>query len=805
LKPTYSIAVRSLVEQTLRKGDLRFDFLGSVRPIEGIRAHQKIQRLRPDGYQAEASVDLTVQYDSFDVTINGRIDGILIEGGRHLVEEIKTTRKPLQQLTDKPNPIHWGQLKCYGYLWAHQHAIDCLDLQLTYVHLPGGQTLELKKSYQTSELEEFFNEMLEEYLKWLTYQTNWINIRDASIAAMQFPFVAYRSGQRFMAMEVYRTIRDRGQLLVQAATGIGKTMAALFPAVKALKERLTPKIVYLTARNTGRIAAETALRILKQNGLRLRSVSLTAKDKICFCPDNECGPEECQYAAGYYDRVNDALEQALAMEDQTRNAIEIIARDHRVCPFELSLELVSWADCIIGDYNYAFAPGVMLQRLFGDSAQRNAVIVDEAHNLVDRSREMFSAGLSKQSCLVLRRRLKKIQPDLYSALGRINTWLAAARRRCRNAGTACIDKQKPEVLLQRMQDFLWAAERWLSRNERTDFRAELLTFFFDCLRFIKVAENYDVRYATIFKASGDDLRVKLFCINPSHLLNEAWKRSLCAVLFSGTLTPARYYRNILGCYEHAKGINLSSPFPSANLAVFVADHISTLYRQREKSCRQVSRTIATLVRQRTGNYLIFFPSYVYLDMVYRQFCQEFPDIGTIVQAPEMDDTQRSLFLHRFSSTVTQTLAGFAVMGGIFSEGIDLKGERLTAAVIVGVGLPGICPERELIRNYFQSVDGCGFEFAYQYPGINRVLQAAGRVIRSQSDHGVVLLIDQRYGQHRYRDLLPSHWHVRRTGSREDFQRLVGQFWRTTASSSSHDGPSGRIDSSQRASKDGDVG
>ena len=345
------------------------------------------------------------------------------------------------------------------------------------------------------------------------------------------------------------------------------------------------------------------------------------------------------------------------------------------------------------------------------------------------------------------------------------------------------------MLLERLQDFLWTAERWLSRNERTDFRAELLTLFFDCLRFVKVAENYDDRYATIFKVSGDDLRVKLFCINPSHLLNEAWKRSLCAVLFSATLAPAQYYRNILGCHDHAKGINLSSPFPSANLAVFVADNISTLYRQRENSSRQVSRSIATLVRQRTGNYLIFFPSYVYLDMVYRQFSQAFPDIDTIVQAPEMDDTQRSLFLDRFTSTVTQTLAGFAVLGGIFSEGIDLKGERLTAAVIVGVGLPGICPERELIRNYFQSVDGCGFEFAYQYPGINRVLQAAGRVIRSQSDRGVVLLIDQRYGQYRYRDLLPSHWHVKRTGSREDFQRLVGEFWRTNASSSNRDEPS----------------
>jgi DNA excision repair protein ERCC-2 len=764
----------------MRQGDLRFDFLSSVRPVEGIRAHQKIQCLRLDGYQAELPVDLTVERDDFDLSISGRIDGVYMESDPQMVEEIKTTRRTLTSLEDEPNPVHFAQLKCYGYMWALEHHLETVALQLTYVRLPGHRTLELKELVDFAELERFFGELLERYLKWVRRQADWIAVRNATIQVMPFPFENYRPGQRAMAVEVYRTIRDRGQLFVQAATGIGKTMAALFPAVKALQEQLTPKVVYLTARTTGRIAAESALNMLRTRGLRLRSVSLTAKDKICFSPESDCAPEECSFAAGYFDRVDAALEAALTHDDLTRDTIEAIARDHSVCPFEFSLELVSLADCVIGDYNYGFAPGVMLQRLFGDSAQRHAVIVDEAHNLVDRSRDMFSARLDKDAFLVLRRRLKNAQPDIYKALGRINAWLAAARRQCRNDGGHRVEAELPEALLERLRDFLWTSEKWLTRNERSPFRADLLNLFFECARFVKVADIYDSRFATLYETTQEDFSVKLYCINPAHLLRDAWQRSLCAILFSATLAPASYYRSILGSDEQAIGINIASPFPSSNLAVFAADTISTLYRRRQDSCGRVSRVISTLVRQRTGNYMIFFPSYAYMEMVYGQFVQECPDVETIVQAPDMDDNQRVSFLDRFTESVRRTLVGFVVMGGVFGEGIDLKGERLTAAAIVGVGLPGISPERELIRGHFEAAGGCGFEFAYQYPGINRVLQAAGRVIRSDNDRGVVVLIDSRYGQHRYSHLLPVHWEIRRAGEMSDFQRKLEDFWRSNA-------------------------
>ncbi len=779
MKPNFTIAVRSLVEYVLRSGDLRSDFLGSVRAVEGIRAHQQIQRRRPKTYQAEVPVEYVVEREAFQLRVSGRIDGVLASETPSVVEEIKSTRRPLEELEENPNPIHWGQVQCYAYMWAVQEGVEQVAARLTYIHLDNNETRELVKPFELDDLACFFNDLLERYLKWVLALAQWCKVRDASILKLDFPFPSYRHGQRAMAVEVYRVIRAGGHLLVQAATGIGKTMAVLFPAIKALGAKLAPKVVFLTARTTGRLAAETALQSLRNNGLRIKSVTMTAKEKICFNPDSACSPEECDCAQGYYDRINDALFTAFMHDALTRETIEAVAREHRVCPFEFSLELVSWADCVIGDYNYAFAPGVMLQRLFGEGGERHAVLVDEAHNLVDRSREMFSARLSKDPVLALRRLLKTVLPGVYGALGRINTYMVAARRRCREGGGSHIDKDLPHELLERLRVFLRLSEKWLALNVRSDFRDDLMTFFFDAVRFVRVAESYDQSYVTICQTEGDDLQIKLFCIDPSNQLHNAWQRCQSAVLFSATLTPADYFLAVLGCSQQAKRLNLASPFPISNLSVFIADRISTLYRERENSCSAVSRAIANLVRRRTGHYIIYFPSYKYLSMIHAQFVQECEEIEVLVQTPEMAEVQREAFLNRFHEKVSGTLVGFAVLGGIFGEGIDLKGERLTGAVIVGVGLPGIGLERDLIREYYDREMGDGFEFAYQYPGINRVLQAAGRVIRSEHDRGVVLLIDRRYGQQRYHVLLPPHWQSQGIGSENRFLNQLDDFWKNS--------------------------
>jgi DNA excision repair protein ERCC-2 len=774
--PAITIAVRSLVETVLRSGDLHHDFLGSIKAVEGIRAHQHIQGRRPDTYRAEVAVRHLVRTGDADFIVTGRIDGVLQETSATVVEEIKSTRRSFDDLEQHPNPIHWAQAQCYAYMLAYEEKLDRIDVRLTYVHIDSFAVHKFVKSFGIKELATFFQDLVNRYAKWVAVLARWIHVRDTSIQAMGFPFSAYRPGQRDMAVAVYRTLRDAGHLLVQAATGIGKTMAVLFPAIKALPDEAARKVVFLTARTTGRLAAEAALELLRKKGLNLKSVSLTAKDKICFHPEAACLPDECPCARGYFDRLDQALEAALAHANLTRTRVEVIAKKHTICPFEFSLELVDWADCVICDYNYAFAPGVMLQRLFGDQGGQHTILVDEAHNLVDRAREMFSAQLDKAPILALRRQLKDELPNLYRALGRINAWMASARRVCRAAGGEHAETVLPDILMERLRTFLRQAEKWLSLNLKTAFREALLSLFFEVARFARVGDGYDPRYVVIYSTSGEDLRVKLFCIDPSRQLSEAWRRSHAAVLFSATLTPAGYFQSVLGCPDSTHQLNLGSPFPPLNLSVFVADAISTFYRDRQASASQVCQSISELVKRRSGNYLLYFPSYAYMEQIHDQFVGVEGEIQTLLQRADMDDTQREHFLSRFRADSRQSLVGFAVLGGVFGEGIDLKGERLSGVVIVGVGLPGICLERDLIRSYYERTCGDGFAYAYQYPGINRVLQAAGRVIRSETDRGVIYLIDRRYGQGRYRALLPPHWQPTMVGKGEGLGRLLRQFW-----------------------------
>ncbi len=777
-KPAFSVSVRNLVEHVLRHGDLRSDFWSAVQPVEGIRAHQHIQRLRPAGYESEVTVRHEVVRDAYTLTIGGRIDGLWRREGEWTVEEIKSTYLAFDALEKNPNPIHWGQAQCYAFMVASREGLPGLDVQLTYVNPESWRSQSVTRTFSLDELTRFFDDLLERYLAWIELLAHWSAARDESLRRLAFPFEGYRPGQRAMAVAVFRTIRDRGHLLVQAATGIGKTIAALYPALKALGDRLVPKVIFLTARTTGRLAAESALERLRGQGLRLKATTLTAKDKICFTPHGACLPDECEFAAGYYDRLNAALIGAFQHDVWNRETIERLARDHRVCPFEFSLELVEWSDCVIGDYNYAFDPTVMLQRLFAPEGGRHALLVDEAHNLVDRGREMFSAALAKSSIQSMLRILKTELPGLARPLSRVHGWMTAQRRRCRESGGPIVAQEPPQALVERLRAFVAAAEKWLRLNLRPNFREELVALFFDGLRFVRVAEQYSASYATISEAQGPELVVKLFCIDPSPGLREAWTRFRAAVLFSATLTPSDYFQKILGCDPCATRLNIPSPFPPENLSVHVAGGISTLYRRRSDSSAAVCRAIATLVRARTGHYMLFFPSYEYLGMILEPFVALCPEVETVIQVPEMGEEQRRAFLERFEAPVSRTLAGFAVMGGIFGEGIDLHGERLTGAVIVGVGLPGIGTERELIRAYFDRTNGLGFAFAYQYPGINRVLQAAGRVIRTEQDRGVLMLIDQRYDTRRYRSLLPSPWRLRPMGDEAGMQRALSAFWRS---------------------------
>ncbi|NNL75407.1 MAG: ATP-dependent DNA helicase, partial [Desulfobacterales bacterium] len=664
----------------------------------------------------------------------------------------------------------------YAYIYALDQDLKAIGTQLTYFQVDSGEIQNFKRHFTLTELEVFFQNLVANYLKWAETVVRWEILRDKSIGELQFPFGNYRPGQREMAVDVYRTIKINGQQLIQAATGIGKTMATIFPAVKAMGEGLTEKIFYLTARTTGRFAAEYALDELRHTGVKLKSLTLTAKDKTCFKPESACSPEECEFARGHFDRVNGALTDMFAQVAFTRIAVEQVARDRRVCPFEFALELSLWADCIICDYNYAFDPRVYLRRFFLQENGEYTFLIDEAHNLVDRSRDMFSAKIYKQPFLDVRRSIRKELPHIYKSLGKINSWMIKARKKCEESGSTCHEKTAPEDLFPLLRIFLKRTERWLSLNIKKPFREELLDLFFTISGFMRVAEQFDESYVTCFEKLKKDVKLKLFCIDPSIQLGQAMNRCKAAVFFSATMTPMDYFKKILGCDANATGLILPSPFPDENFKPFVYDKISTFYRDRDKTKEQVSQAINTLVSQKRGNYLIFFPSYEYMMMVVQFFQSDCADCEVIIQAPGMSENEREEFLNRFSRENHQTLIGFAVMGGIFGEGIDLVGERLSGAVVVGVGLPGISLENELIRKYFADHHNAGFEYAYQYPGINRVLQAAGRVIRTETDQGVVLLIDQRYGTHRYRSHLPGEWDPVKVQSQEQLAQALQKFW-----------------------------
>ena len=781
MKRNLNIAVRELVEFVCRSGDLEFTFSGVRRSVEAIRAHQVIQMSRPRTYRAEVPISRQHETDEYILTISGRIDGVFSEAAaegasRTIIDEIKTTDRDIDHLATHRNPLHWGQVKCYAYMFAADQQLPEVDVQLTYFHLDSGEMREVRQAFTIAELADFYQELIDCYLGWAATIISWQHARDASIRSLGFPFGDYRPGQRPMAVEVYRTIRNGGHLLVQAATGIGKTMAVIFPAVKAMAEGHTSKIFYLTARTTARTVAEKALDELRHNGLRLKSLTLTAKDKICFNPEKECSGETCEFARGYYDRLRDALPEIFTQEALGRSVIEATARSHRLCPFELSLTLAVYVDCVICDYNYAFDPRVYLRRFFLDATGDYTFLIDEAHNLVDRSREMFSAELFKRPFLNLRREVQETLPRLFKSMGRVNSQMARTLREWDDPRSERAEKEPPEALYPHLRRFTKLAEEWLARNQKSAYREELLTLYFAVIAFIRVHQAYDDSYMCCYERQARDLKVKLFCINPSGQLGEALNRCKAAVFFSATMTPLSYFKKMFGCHAAAVYRQFPSPFASDNLGLFICDRVSTYFKQRERTAPDVIRTASTLIRRKKGNYLLYFPSYDYMHLVYEGFMKVCPKVETIRQNSDMSETDRSAFLDRFAHDNPETLVGFAVLGGIFGEGIDLVGERLSGAMIVGVGLPGISFERDLIREYYEATLGAGFEFAYMYPGINRVLQAAGRVIRSELDRGVVLLVDKRFGTARYHALFPLEWRPVALCSEDDMKYRLDHFW-----------------------------
>ena len=774
------VAVRSLVEFQLQSGDLTpGGFQRRDRAQQGTQGHRRVQRSRPEGYQAEVEIAYRVEDADLPLELRGRIDGLYAGKEPVIIEEIKTTTMSLALVYEQHNPLHWAQAQCYAFMYARQHQLSGISIHLTYYHLDSREEKTFERYFTWVELQAFFSDLITPYLDWMRKVLAWQARRDQSIRQLNFPYADYRPGQREMAVAVYKAIRANDRLYVQSPTGVGKTISALFPAVKALGEGLASKIFYLTAKTSGRLVAEKALEDMRQADLNLRSVTLTAKEKICFCPPVNCDPEICVYARDYFGKVKKALGEIDQRQAYTRAVIEEIAQQYQLCPFEFSLDLALWVDCIICDYNYAFDPRVYLHRFFDDSTEPYIFLVDEAHNLPDRARAMYSAELDKKTVLELQRTLKPHLPVLVKKLGAINKVLLEIRKTCQAQGKAGrVENTLPEELLKAVREFNQKAEDWLVLNQAAEFRQALLTFYFLCSNYLRTAEYFDTFYVSYFERQGQsDLKAKLFCLDPAPMLAAPLERSQSTIFFSATLLPMDYFMKLLtGVVDHPKRI-FPSPFPPENVSLLIHNGISTKYAQRADSYAAIAAAIESICSAHAGNYLVFFPSYAYLTAVLEPLKEKLAERQLLVQDRGMTDAAREAFLAQFSAGNQETMVGLAVMGGIFGEGIDLVGDRLIGAVVVGVGVPQVCLENDLIKDYFDRLNSSGFAYAYQYPGFNRVLQATGRVIRTEADRGIIVLIDQRFTHPRYRQLFPAHWRgFQVVQNTSEIKAKLARFW-----------------------------
>ncbi len=767
-----TLSVRELVEFILRSGSINSQYRSSKRAVEGTKIHSKIQKkhkrfakLKGVTYESEVSLNVNSEYNDFIFEVEGRADGVVEEffkdGSKKCVhiEEIKST-SDIENVIGDFEHWHFAQAKCYAYMYALAENFSTAIIHITYCQLETFEEKTFEKEFDFNELKQFFYDLLKAYYKWQKLHFENIEERNKSIKNLIFPFAEFRAGQRDFAAAVYKTIYSGKKLFAQAPTGTGKTVSTVFPTLKFIGEEnlLQSKIFYATAKTITRQSAEGIVGIMSERGLKLKTLTLTAKEKICFCEDAICTPENCKFADGHFDRVNDALFEIISNEwEISKEIVCRYAEKYTVCPFELSLDISLFSDFIICDYNYIFDPKAQLRRFFGEGEKGDfIVLIDEAHNLPDRAREMFSASIGKQEVLDVMRSLKDRRLPLYKAFSKLNRYLLEIKKSV-GEERATIYKNYPEELIYNLLSVQVGCDKWLAKNENADCYESVLALYFKVLDFLKISEFFSKDYVFLVLNDGGNFIFKLMCVNPSELLANQEKKFRSTIFFSATFTPIDYFVDILGGNEKDNLISVKSPFKKENLELVVDSSISTKYKDRAGSVCKICDRVFDIICKNVGNYFVFFPSYEYMELVAGEFLFCHKDVKMCVQPRNLSEGEKEKFLENFQENPSETFVAFAVMGGVFSEGIDLVGSRLFGAIIVGVGLPLITVERDIIKEYFNLKNGKGFDYAYTYPGFNKVLQAAGRVIRTEEDKGTVVLIDSRFAESKYRELFPLHW------------------------------------------------
>ena len=760
--PVIRISVRNLVEFILREGDIDNRTGGGQDPENmqmGSRIHRKIQRQMGSDYQAEVPLKTEIVCDGFTLKIEGRADGLIHTKEQVMVDEIKGVLRELDRVQE-PAGIHLAQAKCYASMVAEQEGVDEIGVQMTYCQMETEEVKRFQYSYRSNELKVWFDEVIRQYEKWAKFQIEWRKARNASVKGIEFPF-PYRKGQRDLAVSVYRTILRKKKLFIQAPTGVGKTISTVFPAVKAVGEELGEKIFYLTAKTITRTVAEQAFETLREQNLKFKVITLTAKEKICFCEETSCNPDDCPYAKGHFDRVNDAVYELLMREDvMSREVLEAQARKHKVCPFEMALDVSTWVDGVICDYNYVFDPDARLRRFFAEGGAGGYLfLIDEAHNLVERGRQMYSAELCKEDFLAVKKLVKGEAPRFAKRLEACNKILLAMKKECENY--KLLDNISHFGI--QLMNVLSETDRYLEECVDKEVRETVLDFYFQVRSFLNIYDGLDENYVvyTEYQENGRFV-LKLFCVNPAANLQKCLDKGNSAVFFSATLLPIQYYKRLLSTEKDNYAVYIDSSFDTKKRLLMNGVDVSTRYAMRSREMYQRYATyIFRVVKAKMGNYLIFFPSYRFMEDVYQEFTQllasDEEEMELVIQQKHMDEEERENFLRAFEMGREKSLIGFGVLGGIFSEGIDLTNEKLIGTLIIGTGLPQVCNEREILKSYFDQKGLYGFDYAYRYPGMNKVLQAAGRVIRTEDDRGVILLLDERFQREKGKEIFPKEW------------------------------------------------
>jgi len=817
------LSVRELVEFVLKSGDIDNRRTGAAvtdAMFEGATAHRKIQKSMGGDYRAEVSLKTEILLEGDPparLTVEGRADGIFTrekEDGTQIVtiDEIKGVYRDIYAM-EEPVPVHLAQALCYAAIYARDEGLSKISVQITYVQLEEEKEPERKRKtpkvkadeirrfffeYTAEEAEARFREYVELYRPWALFVVKHRKERVESVRDFPFPY-PYRPGQQKITRQVYKTIRDEKNLFVQAPTGIGKTLSMLYPSVQAIGQGMSDKIFYLTAKTVTATVAEEGMKLMYDRGLRFSFVKITAKEKMCVLERPSCNPVDCPRAKGHLDRINEAVYDLISHENAvTADTVSAYAEKHCVCPYEMSLDISYYTDVIICDYNYAFAPHVFLQRYFASGAKGPYIfLIDEAHNLVDRARDMYSAVLVKEDLLQAKKLFEKEKAKrVLRWIERANKAMLELKRGCEKM-TLFTEENFPTALIYDLENLKEALELYMDRNPSGENAAEVFEFYCEVSDMVTTYEAMGKGYVT-YSSFDDDgsFFLKLFCIDPAERLKERLDQVVTTVFFSATFLPINYYKELLTGDTEQDAMYVDSPFDQRKKALFLASDVSSKYTRRGyEEYRKIAKYIVRMSTEKKGNYLVFLPSHKFLEEVRTVLDEELckreeeaketgdvycPPFEILSQKRVMTEEDRAAFLSEFDDPHTgeeqSSLVGLSVMGGVFSEGIDLKNEALIGVAVVGTGLPQVCVERELIRSYYEENGENGFDFAYRFPGFNKVMQSAGRLIRTVDDEGVVLLLDERF---RYREnlrLFPKEWAEYFVTDHEQIAGQIRNFW-----------------------------